>query len=106
MVRCMCIVQEDQGPAQRQTDMRRLLNDFSERAFGAPADIHWIEVPKTNGYTAGGPSTSSIVSLTAVEPVAQETRTDLLHELCAAWADATGCSLDEVVGIINDPQAA
>ncbi len=106
MIRCMCIVQEDQGPAQNQAGMKRLLNDFSQRAFGEPADIHWIEVPKTNGFTAGGPSTSSIVSLTALEPVAQDTRTELLQELCAAWSGATGCSINEVVGIINDPQAA
>ena len=91
---------------QNQTDIKRLLNDFSERAFGNSADIIWIEVPKTNGFTAGGPSTSSIVSLTALEPVAQDRRTELLTDLCAVWSGATGCSINEVVGIINDPQAA
>jgi len=104
MIRCMCLVQAGQTPDAKQVPLQNLLNDFSERAFGQPADIIWTKVPAQSGYTAGKPSTSSIVSMTAAKPIAQETRVDLLGELCDIWMGETGCSLNEIVAVINDPK--
>ncbi len=104
MIRCMCLVQEGQTPEKKQVPLQRLLNEFSERAFGQPASVIWTSVAARSGFTAAKPSTSSIVSMTAAEPVAQETRMTLLSELCDLWMQETGCSLDEIVAVINDPQ--
>ena len=45
----------------------------------------------------------AIVSLVADKPLEQSTRVDMLEQLCALWMDQTNCSLDEIVGVINDP---
>ena len=104
MIRCMCLVQEGQGPDLQRTSLHELLETFAERAFGQPADVHWVAVPAGGGFTDARPSTSSVVSITSAEPVAQDTRTALLKTLCDGWMEETGCSLNEIVAVINDPQ--
>ncbi len=104
MTRCVCLVQEGQTPDERKTILGGLLNTYSERAFGEGADINWVTVPAGSGFTAAQPSTSSIVSFTAPQAVEQGVRTSLLTDLCDLWMDETGCSLDEIVAVINDPR--
>ncbi len=104
MIRCMCLVQAGQAPEAKKVPLQHLLNGFSERTFGQGADIHWVSVPERSGFTAAKPSTSSIVSMSAAEPVEQETRAALLTELCDIWMRETGCSLNEIVAVINDPK--
>ena len=103
MVICNCIIQEGQISADGVAALQRDLNSFAQRAFGAPAEFSWLTVPKNSGFTAGAPSTSSIVSMRAAEPLAQSHRAELLNELCGIWTRITGCSLNEVVGVIADP---
>ncbi len=105
MVRCVCLVQEGQTPQSKQAALQQKLNAFSERAFGKEADITWTAVPAGSGFTAAGPSTSSVVSFTAEQPVGQEQRVSLLKDLCDLWTGETGCSVNEIVAVINDPQA-
>ena len=104
MIQCTCLVQAGQTPAQHEDALKRVLNSFSQEAFGLEAAFNWITVPAGNGYTAYKPSTSSIVSMTAAEPLAQEKRASLLTDLCEIWMDNTGCSIDEIVAVINDPK--
>lgn len=103
MIQYTCLVQKGQIPADTEAALRAGLDDFTTRNFNAPAAINWIEIDKGSGFTAAKPSTSSIVSLAAHAPVEQSARVPLLKELCALWTEETGCSLDEVVGVINDP---
>ena len=103
MINCTCLVQADQQPARREGTLTAALDAFSERAFGAPASINWVTVPAGNGFTAGEPSTSSIVSMTAPEPLDQTIRASLLGELCDLWMAETGCSINEIVAVISDP---
>ena len=104
MIPCTCVVQAGQSPDQNQTDMQAMLNSFTPEAFGAEANIAWIPVPEGSGFTAGQPSTSSIVSMTSNEALSASRRETLLRELVNLWTDATGCSVDEVVAVIADPQ--
>lgn len=104
MIRCMCVVQAGQTPDNSQAALTEKLNIFSEKAFGQPASILWTAVPAASGFTAAKPSTSSIVSFTAEHPVAQEERVSLLKDLCDLWTGETGCSVNEIVAVINDPQ--
>ncbi len=103
MINCTCVVQAGQTPDLRQTEMQNALNGFSERSFGHEAQIAWIPVAAGNGFTAGKPSTSSIVSITADEQLSPERRESLLRELVAIWTERTGCSVDEIVAVISDP---
>ena len=103
MIMCNCIVQAGQISAETEAALRAGLSDFTQRRFGAPAEINWLSVPENSGFTAAEPSTSSIISMLANAPVAQAEREALLRELCGIWTKETDCSLDEVVGVISDP---
>ena len=103
MVICNCIVQAGQIPAETEAALRRGLDDLAQRAFGERSQINWIAIPEGSGFTASKPSTSSVVSMRTTAPVEQSRRAELLNELCGIWTRETGCSLDEVVGVIADP---
>ena len=103
MTRCVCMVQEGQTPHEKRGDLERSLRHYTESAFGSAADIGWITVPAGSGFTAAKPSTSSIVSVTAPQPLDQAQRAALLSQLCDLWMEQTGCSLDEIVAVVNDP---
>ncbi len=103
MTTCNCIVQAGQISGETQAALRTSLDQFALARFGSPAEIGWVEIAPGSGYTATHPSTSSIVSLAANEPVEQSERIAMLTELCDLWSAKTGCSLDEIVGVINDP---
>ncbi|MEM6625231.1 MAG: hypothetical protein AAF719_00860 [Pseudomonadota bacterium] len=106
MIICNCIVQAGQVSADMEAALRADLNDFAQRSFGAPAQINWIAIPEGSGFTAGTPSTSSVVTMRANAPLEQARRVSLLTELCDLWIKQTRCSLDEVVGVVADPQPA
>ena len=103
MIMCRCIVQAGQIPAATATALRGRLDEFSQQAFGAGADISWVEIMPGSGFTEGKPSTASVVSLRAPEPLEQARREELLNELCDLWIGETRCSVDELVGVISDP---
>ncbi len=105
MVNCTCVIQAGQAPDQGQAFLEEALNAFSSRNFGEPTDVTWMVVPAGGGFTAHGPSTSSVVSITAKEPLDQTARVAMLKELSQLWMDGTGCSIDEIVAVINDPSA-
>ncbi|MEO0441546.1 MAG: hypothetical protein AAF067_11825 [Pseudomonadota bacterium] len=103
MTTCNCIVQARQISGETQAALRTRLDQFAQAKFGSSAEIGWVEIAPGSGYTATKPSTSSIVSLAADQPVEQSERIAMLEELCDIWSTETGCSLDEIVGVINDP---
>lgn len=106
MIQCTCLVQEGQISAASEAVLRDKLNAFTQKTFGAGAEINWIAVPAGSGFTASKPSTSSIVSMRAPDPVNQAERGPLLRELCGFWTAETGQTLNEVVGVISDPVPA
>lgn len=106
MITCTCLVQEGQAPASKEASIRTRLRAFTQTAFDDDAQINWIIVPQHNGFTAAKPSTSSLVSLTASSSIDQDQRARLLGELCDLWMSETGCSMDEIVGVISDPADA
>ena len=103
MVTCTCFVQDGHSADQRADVLKTKLESFSQSAFGEPVAVNWTTVPKGNGFTASKPSSSAIVSFTARQPINQDTRVSLLNELCDLWMAETGCGLDEIVAVINDP---
>lgn len=104
MTVCNCVVQEGQISPETETRLRTSLDGFARAIFGSPAQFTWTVVPKGSGFTAGEPSTSSVVAMRADAPLDQSRRVALLRELCQLWMRETGCSIDEVVGVISNPQ--
>ena len=102
-LQCTCLVQEGQAPDHNQSALSAALSDFVTRSFEREININWIRVAPGCGFTAGEPSTSSIVSMTAPTPLEQPEREALLRQLCDLWMEHTGCSLNEIVAVINDP---
>ncbi len=103
MINCTCFVQAGQSPDLHKEDLSALLNRFATARLGEAAQIAWIPVPKGNGFTAGKPSTSSVVAMTANENLTPERRESLLREFVTLWTNETGCSVDEIVAVISDP---
>ena len=104
MIACTCMVQEGQAPDAAADALRVRLDAFSRRAFGAPMEIRWLRITPGNGFTAGAPSTSSIVSIEANAALDQTQREALMKDVCDLWMDETDCSLDEIVAVLTDPR--
>lgn len=103
MVNCTCVVQEGQAPDLNKGEIQSIISGFVTRSFGEEAKIAWIPVAPGNGFTAGKPSSSSVVSITANESLQPDRREALLRELVSLWTGNTGCSEDEIVAVVADP---
>ncbi|MEM8767417.1 MAG: hypothetical protein AAGE43_08245 [Pseudomonadota bacterium] len=103
MVSCMCVIQEGQTPDRRREALATALDGYVQERLGASPSVSWVPVAEGNGFTAGKPSTSSVLVLTAEEPLTQQHRESVLRELVALWTSETGCSVDEIVAVVADP---
>lgn len=103
MIACNCVVQDKQVSSASEAVLRKSISAFTEKHFGAPAEIAWLRIPERSGFTAGQPSTSAIVSIRANAPVSKAEREPLLRELCELWMTETDQTLNEIVGVISDP---
>ena len=100
-----CILQEGQA-ADRKTDgleggLKRLGREF----FGddpAEVGIRWTRQPRGWAWTAGAPSTSSIVVRSVPVGFDDTRREAFLRAVCDLWVDTTGCSVNEVVATAFD----
>lgn len=104
MIVCTCFIQEGQISDGVESQLREGLDAFARRTFGEPAQMNWISVRKGSGFSAGKPSTSSVVSVRANAPVEQARRVALLEELSGLWNRITGCSFDELLIVVADPE--
>ena len=91
-----CIVQAGQVSAAAKEVLAARLGEITQSTFGADASIGWLEIAAGNGWTAGEPSTTSILSMT-VPAMKQVDRTALLQAICQAWSEETRCHINEIV---------
>lgn len=100
MVQCVCFLQEGQIAGKVVDDLRQGIERLV-RAEQLAREVTFvmIEVPQGQGWTAGEPSTTSVVSLTA-PPVSQPRRERMLRALCDLWMSHTGCSAAEILATI------
>ncbi|MGF1599085.1 MAG: 4-oxalocrotonate tautomerase family protein [Acidimicrobiales bacterium] len=68
----------------------------------ASVSIEFIVVPEGRWYTAGRPSTASMVLGTVPVGTDQETRVAVLGAMARAFSDATGADVDEVMVVAAD----
>ena len=103
MINCLCVIQEGQSADQKRHELASALDAFGRAQLADSVQVSWLPVARGSGFTAGKPSTASVVSLSANEPLAQERREQLLRALVTLWTEQTGCSVDEVVAVLADP---
>jgi hypothetical protein len=100
MAHYACIVQAGQTAEREQARLAEGLRQLAREAFGdAPerVDIQWIPVPEGFGFTAGEPSTASLVVRSVPVGFPDAPRERFLSKVTRLWQDVTGCSADEVV---------
>lgn len=95
-----CIIQEGQAAHRTQQALEEGLRRIDQEAFGddpSMTGIAWVVVKKGFGWTAGEPSTSSIVVRSVPVGLPLEQREAFMRRVCSLWEAVTGCSIDEIV---------
>ncbi|BFM15651.1 hypothetical protein R50073_18340 [Maricurvus nonylphenolicus] len=104
MTYCICYIQEGQIPRDVVEQLEEgIKNIVVSNSLGSDIAFTWIVVPEGHGWTAGEPSTSSVVSLVA-PPIIQSRRVEILHALCSLWMERTGCHINEVLASVMPNQ--
>jgi hypothetical protein len=101
----VCMIQEGQEPDRRREALANGLRNLAHRTFGEDADaveIRWVSIAKGYAWTAGEPSTTSIVVRSVPVGYPNVEREQLLRSICELWVDTTGCSIDEIVATALD----
>ena len=105
MTLCACMIQEGQIPEHQIGPLEEGLSEISSRYFAVPAETLWTAVDAGNGWTAGEPSTTSLVIMYVPAGIQQDERTSLLRSICDLWAAVTGCSMNEIVATARDMES-
>jgi hypothetical protein len=95
-----CIIQDGQAAHRKQDALAEGLRRIGRDAFGddpRATEIAWVVLKEGFAWTAGEPSTSSVVvrSVPVGFPAAQ--REAFLRSVCDLWTTVTGCSIEEIV---------
>jgi len=94
------MIQEGQAADQKQGALAEGLRRIGREAFGDGPDgceVSFTVIPKGFGWTAGEPSTSSIVIRSVPVGLALERREAFMRQVCGLWESVTGCSIEEIV---------
>ncbi|MEM1191230.1 MAG: hypothetical protein AAGI72_22055 [Pseudomonadota bacterium] len=100
MIRCLCFIQEGQVEAGVEARLAAGIGRIvRESELGAEPAIAWVVVPRGNGWTAGEPSSSAVVTLTT-PLIDQALRIRMLTALCDLWVEQTGCEVNDVLATV------
>jgi hypothetical protein len=100
-----CIIQEGVIPDDlRPTLVSGLARITTSILGGSPddVDVEFTVIPHGFGFRGGELSTTSLVRGYIPPGCEQETRVQLMQEICDMWCEATGCSVDELVVSARD----
>lgn len=95
-----CIIQEGQSAHEKQEALEAGLRDIGRECFGddpSATQISWNVLKRGYAWTAGEPSTTSLVIRSVPVGLAPEEREAFMRRVCDLWKNVTGCSIDEVV---------
>ena len=100
MSNCICLVQEGQIANDIRDRLSAGIKDIVvSNDLGEDVSIAWVVIPRGQGWTAGKPSTSSVVTLTS-PPIEQTHRENVLTKLCDFWTATTGCHINEIIATL------
>ncbi len=95
-----CLVQEGQTAERKQAELAEGLRRIGREAFRDPAEgveITWITIREGFGFTAGEPSTSSLVVRSVPVGLSDHEREAFMSRVCDLWKHVTGCTTDEIM---------
>jgi len=96
----VCVIQEAQEADRKQEALAEGLARLGHETFGddpSATEISWVVMKKGFAWTAGEPSTSSIVVRSVPVGLPLDQREAFMRKVCDLWVSETGCSLDEIV---------
>ena len=96
----VCIIQEGQPADERREELAAGLREIGVAAFGddpAAQRVSWNVVKRGFGFTAGEPSTSSIIIRSVPPGLRDDRREAFMRKVCDLWERVTGCTTNEVV---------
>ena len=102
MTLCGCMVQEGNIAESQVQLLENGLGEISRQFFRTAAEVTWTTVAAGNGWTAGVPSSTSLVVMYVPQGLDQKRRTTVLKAICDLWTDTTGCSISEIVATDRD----
>jgi hypothetical protein len=94
------MVQAGQSAERCRDRLAEGLRELARDTFGdvpEQVEIQWISIPEGFGFTAGEPSTSSLVVRSVPVGYQEPRREAFMASVCRLWQDVTGCSADEIV---------
>lgn len=98
-----CLVQAEGAVAQHQSELEQALrNNHAAQLDGAEVDFSWRLVEAGLMFTAGAPSSSSVVACTINGPTTLMQRETYMRSICDFWTDITGCTDHEIVVSISE----
>lgn len=101
----VCIIQQGQEADRNRDVLAAGLRQIGARAFGddpARTEISWVAMPEGFAFTAGEPSTSSVVIRSVPVGFPDDEREAYLRSVCDLWTKETGCSVKEIVATAWD----
>jgi hypothetical protein len=101
----VCMIQESQEADRRREVLAEGLRTIGKESFGddpSATEITWVVLKKGFAWTAGEPSTSSIVIRSVPVGLPLDQREAFLRRVCALWEKETGCSINEIVATAWD----
>ena len=103
-----CMVQEGRISAELKTSLESALKTAVRDHVGDDAKlaVAWLTVPSGSGYSAGKPSTSSLVQLSVPDGFSQDSRAALMHDVSVRWCTISGQTKYEVMVSVPDRSAA
>ena len=96
----VCLIQQGQGAERKQAELAEGLRRIGRESFGdaeTGAEITWMAFPPGMAFTAGSPSTSSLVIRSVPAGLPQDERETFMNRVCDLWSEVTGCTQDEIV---------
>lgn len=100
MSRYVCMIQEGQAADAKREALERGLRRIGEECFGddpAAVAVEWRTVRPGFGFTAGEPSTSSLVIRSTPIGLPLAEREGFMRRVCGLFEAETGCHTEEVV---------
>ncbi|MEM1153233.1 MAG: hypothetical protein AAGI44_03775 [Pseudomonadota bacterium] len=97
MTTCTCFIQEGLIPGSTEQRLAGGIREIVKRnSIDEDVQMTWITIPEGYGWTAGKPSTSSVVSL-MTRDLKQSLRIQVMRSLCDLWIEHTRCDINEII---------
>ena len=96
----VCVIQEAQEADRKKETLATGLKDIGRESFGddpSATEISWVVIKKGFAWTAGEPSTSSIVIRSVPNGLPLDRREAFMRRVCDLWKNETGCSINEII---------